>query len=143
MSKSIIKKIHEKPGVLDQKPPVLGALERSNSGLMLNNERTVEPLSPQYTDLLSAPKSNFEFKTHFLPVAAILFFSLVLVLFYQLNSNKSGPGTGRGVAGNLNDLSNGRYEKQAADYSEEKTCIDHTDGTKTCTTKTKLRREFR
>lgn len=153
MSKPIIKKTAEKPSILVQNRPISGTLARSNSEplahrfanepVIPNAERSVAPISPEYADLLAAPRSNFEFKAHFLPVAAILFFSLILVLFYHFNSNKSGPGIGRGVAGNLNDLSNGHYEKQAADYSEEKTCIDHDNGTKTCTTKTKLRREFR
>ena len=78
-----------------------------------------------------------------MPIAAILVFSLMLVLFYNFNHKNQAPGDGRGVAGDLNNLTNGRYTKQAADYSEEKTCIDQSDGTKTCTTKTKLRREFR
>ncbi len=146
-------KTAEKPRIFDENRQKNSALTRPNSGPLAhrsanelaipNGERSVAPLSAEYTNLLAAPKSTFEFKSHFLPVAAILFFSLVLVLFYHFNANKSGPGVGRGVAGDLNDLSNGRYEKQAADYSEEKVCVDHDDGTKTCTTKTKLRREFR
>lgn len=151
--KPLVTKTAEKPHIFDENRQKNGALTRPNSGPLAhrsanelaisNGERSVAPLSPEYTNLLAAPKSTFEFKSHFLPVAAILFFSLVLVLFYHFNSNKSGSVIGRGVAGDLNDLSNGRYEKQAADYSEEKVCVDHDDGTKTCTTKTKLRREFR
>lgn len=153
MSKQIVKKTAEKPTILDQKPGQNGPLMRPNSGPLAHrsqnelaipsSERSVEALSPEYTNLLAAPKSAFDFKSQFLPIAAILVFSLVLVLFYNFNHKNQGPGDGRGVAGDLNDLSNGRYVKQAADYSEEKTCIDHDDGTKTCTTKTKLRREFR
>jgi hypothetical protein len=145
-------KTAEKPRIFDENS-YKNAVSRPNSGPLAHRsaneltvpqgERYAAPLSPEYTDLLAAPKSNFNFKTQFLPVAAILFFSLVLVLFYHLNATKSATGIGRGVAGDLNDLSNGRYEKQAADYSEEKVCTEHSDGTKTCTTKTKLHREFR
>jgi hypothetical protein len=156
-TKPLVPKTAEKPRIFDENRQKNSALTRPNLGplahrsanelVLPNGERSVLPLSAEYTDLLAAPKSTFEFnqifKQHFLPVAAILFFSLVLVLFYHFNSNKSEPRAGRGVAGDLNDLSNGRYEKQAADYTEEKVCTDHNDGTKTCTTKTKLRREFR
>ncbi len=151
-TKPLAAKTAEKPRIFDENSYKNG-VSQPNSGPIAHRsanelevphgERSVAALSAEYTDLLAAPKSNLNFKTHFLPVAAILFFSLALVLLYHFNSNKSGPGAGRGVAGSLNDLSNGRYEKQAADYSEEKVCTEHSDGTKTCTTKTKLRREFR
>ena len=153
MSKQIVKKTAEKPTILDQKLGQNGPLSRPFSGplahksqnelVIPSSERAVTALSPEYTNLLAAPKSTFNFKSQFLPIAAILVFSLVLVLLYNFNHKTQGPSEGRGVAGDLNDLTNGKYTKQAADYSEEKTCIDHDDGTKTCTTKTKLRREFR
>lgn len=146
MSKSIVKKTHEKPAVLNQNPPNSGPLvPRSDRFLEVQNgERAVAPLDAQYSDLLKAPdKPTFDFKQQLLPLAVILLFSFVLVALYSFSNSKSGPGEGRGVAGDLNDLSNGRFIKQAADYSEEKVCVDHPDGTQTCTTKTKLRREFR
>lgn len=153
MSKPIIKKMAEKPSILDQKQPINRAFSHQNSQALatksssdviaLQSERAVTPLSAEYTNLLAAPKSDFQWKFHILPVAAILIFSLVLVLFYHFNSRNNASNSGRGVAGDLTNLSNGQYDKQAADFTEEKTCIDHTDGTKTCTTKTKLHREFR
>lgn len=151
MSKPIVKKTAEKPRILDDIHHQKAALIHQKSGPLAhksayeielsNSERQVQPLSPEYTDLLAAPKSKFQFKSQILPVAAILIFSLVLVFFYHFG--KSPPNSARGVAGNLNDLSNGQYLKQSADYSEEKVCTEHSDGTKTCTTKTKLKREFR
>lgn len=150
MSKPIVKKTTEKPRILNDNRPQNKDLVREKSGPLAqklpqdielsSTERQVQPLSAEYTNLLAAPKPQFQFKSQFLPVTAILIFSLALVLFYHYSKS---PSTLRGVAGNLNDLSNGQYLKQAADYSEEKVCSEHSDGTKTCTTKTKLRREFR
>lgn len=150
MSKPIVKKTTEKPRILNDNRPQNKDLVREKSGPLAQKlsqdielssaERQVQPLSAEYTNLLAAPKPQFQFKSQFLPVTAILIFSLALVLFYHYSKS---PSTLRGVAGNLNDLSNGQYLKQAADYSEEKVCSEHSDGTKTCTTKTKLRREFR
>lgn len=150
MSKPIVKKTTEKPRILNDIRPQNKDLVREKSGPLAQKlsqdielssaERQVQPLSAEYTNLLAAPKPQFQFKSQFLPVTAILIFSLALVLFYHYSKS---PSTLRGVAGNLNDLSNGQYLKQAADYSEEKVCSEHSDGTKTCTTKTKLRREFR
>ncbi len=152
MSKPIVKKTTEKPGILNDIRPQNKDLVHQKSGPLIQKssqnievaptERQVQPLSAEYTNLLAAPKSQFQFKSQLLPVAAILLFSLVLALLYH-SSEKSRSNTARGVAGSLNDLSNGQYLKQAADYSEEKVCTEHSDGTKTCTTKTKLRREFR
>ena len=151
MSKSIVKKTTEKPGILNDIRAQNKDLTHQKSGPLAqrlpqeielsSTERQVQPLSAEYTNLLAAPKSQFQFKSQLLPVAAILIFSLVLALLYH--SGKSTSSSARGVAGNLNDLSNGQYNMQAADYSEEKICNEHSDGTKTCTTKTKLRREFR
>ncbi len=151
MSKPIVKKTTEKPRILNDIRPQNKDLVHQKSGPLVHKsaqsleitptERQVQPLSAEFTDLLAAPQSQFQFKSQFLPVAAILIFSLVLVLFYHYG--KSPANSARGVAGDLNDLSNGQYLKQAADYSEEKVCTEHSDGTKTCTTKTKLRREFR
>jgi hypothetical protein len=150
MSKPIVKKTTEKPRILNDNRPQNKDLVREKSGPLAqklpqdielsSTERQVQPLSAEYTNLLAAPKPQFQFKSQFLPVTAILIFSLALVLFYHYSKS---PSTLRGVAGNLNDLSNGQYLKQTADYSEEKVCSEHSDGTKTCTTKTKLRREFR
>lgn len=107
-----------------------------------DNSREVMPLDAKYSDLLK-PK-EFNFKTHILPIGAILVFSLVLVvLFHANNSPNKNLGPGRGVSGELNDLSNGAYQTQSADYQEERVCVDHPDGTKSCTTKTKLHRSFR
>lgn len=151
MSKPIVKKTTEKPRILNDNRPQNMDLAHQKSGPLAHksaqsleitpSERQVQPLNAEFTDLLAAPKPQFQFKSQFLPVAAILVFSLVLVLFYHYG--KTTQSTARGVAGNLNDLSNGQYLKQAADYSEEKVCTEHSDGSKTCTTKTKLRREFR
>ena len=109
----------------------------------IENSREVMALDAQYSDLLKPKETNF--KAHIIPVFAIFAFSLVLVvLFHTTNPPKSqAVGPGRGVSGDLNDLSNGSYNSQSADYQEEKTCVDHSDGTKTCTTKTKLHRSFR
>jgi hypothetical protein len=151
MSKPIVKKTTEKPYILnDNRPQNIDFVHQKSGPLvqksplsidLAHNERQVQPLNAEFTDLLAAPKPQFQFKSQFLPVAAILVFSLVLVLFYHYG--KSPLNSARGVAGDLNDLSNGQYQKQAADYSEEKVCTEHSDGTKSCTTKTKLRREFR
>jgi len=107
----------------------------------LENSREVMALDAQYSDLLK-PK-EFNFKTHILPVAAIFIFSLVLVVIFHVTNPPGKVDAGRGVSGDLNDLSNGQYNSQSADYQEEKVCVDHPDGTKSCTTKTKLHRAFR
>ena len=145
MSKSIIKKTNQNPVVLPKESIKSGLpTPRFEQSLEVKNgERAVTPLEPEFRDLLKAPEAPpFNFKQHFIAVAALLIFAFVLVALYSF-SGKNPAGEGRGVAGNLNDLSNGRFNKQAADYTEEKICTDHSDGTKTCTTKTKLRREFR
>ena len=107
------------------------------------NSREVAPLSPQYVDLLKPKEVNF--KAHIVPVVAIFAFSLVLVMIFHVTNPPSGKGLGpgRGVSGDLNDLSNGSYQSQTADYQEEKVCVENADGTKSCTTKTKLHRAFR
>ncbi|AZZ36111.1 hypothetical protein CIK05_04655 [Bdellovibrio sp. qaytius] len=105
------------------------------------NSREVMPIDAQYSDLLKA--KEFNFKAHILPVAAIFVFSLVLVVLFHFTNPPGKAGAGRGVSGDLNDLSNGQYQSQSADYQEEKVCVDNSDGTKTCTTKTKLHRAFR
>lgn len=107
----------------------------------IENSREVLALDAQYSDLLK-PK-EFNFKSHILPVAAIFVFSLVLVVIFHVSNPPGKVGSGRGVSGDLNDLSNGQYNSQSADYQEEKVCVDHPDGTKSCTTKTKLHRAFR
>lgn len=109
----------------------------------IENSREVMALDAQYSDLLKPKEVNF--KAHVLPIAAIFAFSLVLVVIFHVTNPPSskGLGPGRGVSGDLNDLSNGQYQSQSADYQEEKTCVDHPDGTKSCTTKTKLRRSFK
>lgn len=107
------------------------------------NSREVMALDAKYSDLLKPKETNF--KAHLLPIAAIFGFSLVLVVLFHVTNppaNK-GFGSGRGVSGDLNDLSNGSYQSQSADYQEEKVCVDNADGTKSCTTKTKLHRSFR
>lgn len=111
----------------------------------LENSREVAPLEAKYSDLLKPKDVNY--KAHIIPVVAIFAFSLVLaVIFHTNSSNKDnvlGPGS-RGPSGEeMSDLSNGKYQTQSADYQEEKTCVDHPDGTKSCTTKTKLHRAFR
>lgn len=108
-----------------------------------DNSREVMALDAKYSDLLKPKEVNF--KAHIIPIVAIFAFSLVLVvLFHTTNPPSSkGLGPGRGVSGDLNDLSNGHFQSQSADYQEEKTCVDHPDGTKSCTTKTKLHRAFR
>lgn len=105
------------------------------------NSREVVALDAQYSDLLK-PK-EFNFKAHLIPVAAIFVFSLVLVVIFHVSNPPGKVGSGRGISGDLNDLSNGQYSSQSADYQEEKVCVDHPDGTKSCTTKTKLHRAFR
>ncbi len=105
------------------------------------NSREVAPLEAQYSDLLKPKEMNL--KAHLLPVAAIFVFSLVLVVIFHVSNPPGKVGSGRGVSGDLNDLSNGAYQSQTADYQEEKVCVDHPDGTKSCTTKTKLHRAFR
>lgn len=105
------------------------------------NSREVAPLEAQYSDLLKPKEVNF--KAHLIPVAAIFVFSLVLVVIFHVSNPPGKTGIGRGVSGDLNDLSNGAYQSQTADYQEEKVCVDHPDGTKSCTTKTKLHRAFR
>jgi len=105
------------------------------------NSREVVALDAQYSDLLK-PK-EFNFKAHLIPVAAIFVFSLILVVIFHVSNPPGKVGSGRGVSGDLNDLSNGQYQSQSADYQEEKVCVDHPDGTKSCTTKTKLHRAFR
>lgn len=105
------------------------------------NSREVVALDAKYSDLLK-PK-EFNFKAHIIPVAAIFVFSLVLVVIFHVTNPPNKVGAGRGVSGDLNDLSNGAYQSQSADYQEEKVCVDHPDGTKSCTTKTKLHRAFR
>lgn len=107
----------------------------------IENSREVLALDAQYSDLLK-PK-EFNFKSHILPVAAIFVFSLVLVAIFHVSNPPEKVGSGRGVSGDLNDLSNGQYSSQSADYQEEKVCVDHPDGTRSCTTKTKLHRAFR
>lgn len=108
-----------------------------------DNSREVMALDAKYSDLLKPKEVNF--KAHIIPIAAIFAFSLVLVMLFHVTNPPSNKvlGPGRGVSGDLNDLSNGSYQSQSADYQEEKTCVDHPDGTKTCTTKTKLHRAFR
>lgn len=113
--------------------------ERSLSALPPDRQaREVAPLEAKYTDLVAAEKVPFEFKQHLLPIGAILLFSLVLVAMYNWNSKSQ-----RSVSGNLNDLSEVQYTSQSADYEQEQVCVDQADGTKSCTTKTKLRRSFR
>lgn len=109
----------------------------------IENSREVVALDAKYSDLLKPKETHF--KAHLIPVFAIFAFSLVLVVLFHATNPPSGKalGPGRGVSGDLNDLSNGSYQSQSADYQEEKTCVDHPDGTKSCTTKTKLRRSFR
>lgn len=110
------------------------------------NSREVAPLSAQYTDLLKPKEVNF--KAHIIPVVAIFAFSLVLVMIFHVTNppkdkDLSGLET-RGPSGEeMSDLSNGSYKSQSADYQEEKVCVDHPDGTRSCTTKTKLHRAFR
>lgn len=105
------------------------------------SSREVMALDAKYSDLLK-PK-EFNFKAHILPIAAIFVFSLVLVGIFHVTNPPGKVGSGRGVSGDLNDLSTGQYQSQSADYQEEKVCVDHPDGTKSCTTKTKLHRSFR
>ena len=107
----------------------------------IENSREVVALDAQYSDLLK-PK-EFNFKAHLIPVAAIFVFSLVLVVIFHVSNPPGKVGAGRGVSGDLNDLSNGQYQSQSADYQEERVCVDHPDGTKSCTVKTKLQRSFR
>lgn len=109
----------------------------------LENSREVMALDAQYSDLLKPKEVNF--KSHIIPIAAIFAFSLALVVLFHVTNppSKAGIGAGRGISGDLNDLSNGNYVSQSADYQEEKVCIDQPDGTKSCTTKTKLHRSFR
>lgn len=124
----------------NNKLPILKPHEREVQPLTENP--LALPLEPKYTDLLQAAHPKLGFKEQMLAVGAILIFSLVLVGIYSANKSKLSA-EGRGVAGQLNDLSNGSYSSQSADYSEEKVCTEHSDGTKSCTTRTKLRREFR
>lgn len=107
----------------------------------IENSREVMALDAKYADLLK-PK-EFNFKSHILPVAAIFVFSLILVVIFHVSNPPGKVGAGRGVSGDLNNLSNGQYNTQSADYQEEKVCVDHPDGTRSCTTKTKLHRAFR
>lgn len=111
----------------------------------LSNSREVAPLEAKYSDLLKPKEVNY--KAHIVPVIAIFAFSLVLAVIFHTNSSTKdsalGPGN-RGPSGEeMSDLSNSSYQSQSADYQEEKTCVDHPDGTKSCTTKTKLHRSFR
>ncbi len=134
IDKSIVKK-QSSPEVLKSSAPAhqqAGPLARRQNQLPAekNQERAVQPLDAKFADLLSAPKSVFDFRSQILPIGAILFFSLVLVLFYHF----SGGGAAANKAGEGRTVS--------GEYSEEKVCTDHSDGTKTCTTKTKLRRQF-
>lgn len=110
---------------------------------ILENAREVAPLDAKYSDLLKPKETNF--KTHIIPVIAIFAFSLVLAVIFHSNSSKNGLGAGnRGPSGDeMGDLSNGQYQSQSAEYHEEKTCVDQADGTKYCTTKTKLHRSFK
>lgn len=109
------------------------------------NSREVAVLDAKYSDLLKPKEVNY--KAHIIPVVAIFAFSLVLVIIFHATNPApgatSGP-AGRGPSGEeLSDLSTGKYQSQSADYQEEKTCVENSDGTKSCTVKTKLRRSFR
>lgn len=110
-----------------------------------NSSREVAPLEAKYSDLLKPKEVNY--KAHIVPVIAIFAFSLVLAVIFHTNSSNTGSTLGHGNRGpsgeQMSDLSNGSYQSQSADYQEEKTCVDHPDGTKSCTTKTKLHRSFR
>lgn len=108
-----------------------------------NQERTVSPLPAEYTDLLKPKTEPFSFEKQILPIGAILVFSLALVFLLNLGKNPNRNPTSHGISGQLTDLSNGEYTRQSADYEQEQTCVDHPDGTKSCTTRTKLKRSFR
>ena len=116
------------------------AVKQQSSLPAIPGSREVMPLDAKYSDLLKPKETNF--KAHFLPVAAIVVFSLILVVLFHM-SNPPSAGVSRGVAGNLNDLSSGQYTQQSADYDQEQVCVDQGNGTKSCTTKTKLHRSFR
>ena len=110
---------------------------------LASQERNVSSLPAEYTDLLKPKTEPFSFEKQILPIGAILLFSLVLVFLMNLGKNSSSNPVGRGISGQLTDLSNGEYTHQSADYEQEQTCVDHPDGTKSCTTRTKLKRSFR
>lgn len=132
----------QKPEQLPTRPSYNVPAHKPNLPLAnIENSREVLALDAQYSDLLK-PK-EFNFKAHVIPVAAIFIFSLVLVVIFHVSNPPGKVGSGRGVSGDLNDLSNGQYNSQSADYQEEKVCVDHPDGTRSCTTKTKLHRAFR
>lgn len=99
-------------------------VKQSQPPAVTGNSREVMALDAKYADLLK-PK-EFNFKSHFLPIGAILVFSLVLVVVFH--TTKSPEPAQRNVS---------------SDYEEEKVCVDHPDGTKSCTTRTKLRKSFR
>lgn len=120
-------------------PPVSSKLPKD---LDIKSERAVESLPAQYTDLLKSKSEPFNFEKQVLPIGAILVFSLALVFLLNLGKNSNTQQV-RGISGQLNDLSNGAYSQQSADYEQERTCVDHPDGTKSCTTRTKLKRSFR
>lgn len=110
---------------------------------IIENSREVVALDAKYSDLLKPKETNY--KVHLIPVMAIFAFSLVLVVIFHSTSKDGSVGPGnRGPSGSeMGDLSNGQYQSQSADYQEEKTCIENSDGTKSCTTKTKLHRSFK
>lgn len=118
------------------------ALKNQAGQVAIPSERSVSALPAEYSDLLKPKEPAFDFKKQILPVGAILAVSLVLAFLFNLKQAPQTPQT-RGVSGQLNDLSNGQYSQQSADYETEKTCVDHPDGTQSCTTKTKLKRSFR
>lgn len=121
------------------------AQKQNSPAAHFETSREVAALDAQYSDLLRPQEVNY--KAHVIPVVVIVAFSLGLaaVLYSKNSSPKEASGyLGRGpTSEELSDLSTGKYQSQSADYQEEKTCIENTDGTKSCTTKTKLRRSFR
>jgi hypothetical protein len=90
-----------------------------------DHTREVAPIEPEYADLLKPKESPL--KHHLLPVAAIVVFSLVLVVIFHM-TKPAAQEPGRNVS---------------SDYEEEKICHDLGDGTQSCTTRTKVRKSIR
>jgi len=127
-----------------ERPQFNSPAQKNNHQLaQTDHERNVSSLPAEYTDLLKPKTEPFSFEKQVLPIGAILVFSLALVFLLNLGKNSSANSAGRGISGQLTDLSNGEYTRQSADYEQEQTCIDQPDGTKSCTTRTKLKRSFR
>lgn len=95
------------------------------------SEEKSSDINASYTPILPFDFKGLTAHKQFLPILGIFFFSLALLAIAHLNSAKE------------RTPAEFRLPEESADYLEEKVCVDHPDGTKSCTTKTKLKRSFR